>query len=268
MNSAAKVAFNYKAVSREDANFLIGAEVEIGNRARRAAEDIVRIGQLLTEAKQRLGHGKFLEWINRCFVWSEDSAERFIGVSKHFNLRTVRNLTIDVSSLYLIAAPSTPAPVRKELVRRASSGEQVTKGGTLAVMESYRETGSLPPAAAALTGLVEEKRRIAQQMKDRYPSPVEAKQIAIQTGAHTLDSSGRYQKPLTAEAEAVRAAQMDRVRGAESFMTWWRNNAVTAQDVIETLHANPAWIPVCLGTNNEIAAVAAWWRDLERGLVK
>ncbi len=39
----------------------------IRNSVRRAAEDIISIGQDLTQVKDQLGHGKFLNWIDREF---------------------------------------------------------------------------------------------------------------------------------------------------------------------------------------------------------
>jgi hypothetical protein len=46
-------------------------------------------------------------------------APRFTRVYELCKNRTVRNLDIDVSALYLITAPKTPEPVRKEIITRA-----------------------------------------------------------------------------------------------------------------------------------------------------
>jgi hypothetical protein len=47
--------------------------------------------------------------------WSKDTAQRMMNVAEFSKNRTVRNLDVDVSMLYLIAAPKTPEPVRKEI---------------------------------------------------------------------------------------------------------------------------------------------------------
>ncbi len=52
----------------------------IRNRVRRAAEDIISIGQDLTRVKDQLGHGKFLTWIDREFGMTERSARRYMAV--------------------------------------------------------------------------------------------------------------------------------------------------------------------------------------------
>jgi hypothetical protein len=69
----------------------------------------VQIGQYLTEVKERLGHGKFLEWIEREFAWTYRTASSMMRVYERFKLENFSNLEIDVSALYLIAAPSTPS---------------------------------------------------------------------------------------------------------------------------------------------------------------
>jgi hypothetical protein len=78
--------------------------------ARVTAEGIVEIGRYLTEVKEQLEHGQFLDWIKAEFGWHDRSARRFMNVHSCFKL-------VDVSALYLIAAPKTPEPVRQESIR-------------------------------------------------------------------------------------------------------------------------------------------------------
>jgi len=48
-------------------------------------------------------------------------AERFMKVYEAVKSDTVSDLPIDVSTLYLIAAPKTPEPVRQEIIKRAAN---------------------------------------------------------------------------------------------------------------------------------------------------
>jgi Protein of unknown function (DUF3102) len=75
---------------------------------KRVVGDIIEIGQRLTDAKARCGHGNWLPWLEREFGWSEDTTLRFMQVAELSKNRTVRDLEIPVSGLYLLAAPSTP----------------------------------------------------------------------------------------------------------------------------------------------------------------
>jgi hypothetical protein len=47
-------------------------------------------------------------------------------VYERFKLANFANLQVDVSALYLIAAPSTPEPVEREVIERAKRGEPMT----------------------------------------------------------------------------------------------------------------------------------------------
>jgi hypothetical protein len=70
---------------------------------------VVEIGRRLTDAKRRLGHGRFLVWLAAEFGWSERTAENFMRVyvlrGKFANFA---DLDVPLSALYLLAAPSTP----------------------------------------------------------------------------------------------------------------------------------------------------------------
>ena len=77
------------------------------------------IGQWLSEVKERLPHGQWLPWLKTEFGWSQPTAWRFISVYDQIKLSNLNNLQIDVSALYHIAAPSTPEPVRREVIERA-----------------------------------------------------------------------------------------------------------------------------------------------------
>jgi Protein of unknown function (DUF3102) len=66
----------------------------------------------LADAKSRLKHGQWLPWLEAEFGWSRQTADNFIHVFERVKLPTFSNLPIDVSALYLIAAPKTPEPVR------------------------------------------------------------------------------------------------------------------------------------------------------------
>jgi hypothetical protein len=68
--------------------------------AKRAASDIVEIGERLNAVRGRIGHGDWLPWLDREFSWSEQSARRFVQVAKAFKSLTVSDLEIDATALY------------------------------------------------------------------------------------------------------------------------------------------------------------------------
>jgi phage N-6-adenine-methyltransferase len=95
---------------------------------KRTIADIIEIGRRLAACKEIVGHGNWLPWIEREFGWTEMTATRFMNVhdmSKSNKLLDL-DLNIGVSSLYLLAAPSTPEPVRTAVIERAEAGEKFT----------------------------------------------------------------------------------------------------------------------------------------------
>jgi hypothetical protein len=92
--------------------------------SKRVIGDVIEIGRRLAEVKKIVGHGNFLPWIEREFGWSEDTAERLIAVhAMQRQIPQVRDLVLPISALYLLAASSTPAEARTEIVQRAEAGK-------------------------------------------------------------------------------------------------------------------------------------------------
>ena len=93
-------------------------ELLIRETAKRTAQAIIDIGKWLTEAKERLGHSNWLPWLKGSFGWTIRTAQNFMAVYNNFKNENFSHLEIDVSALYLIAAPATPAPVVQEVIKR------------------------------------------------------------------------------------------------------------------------------------------------------
>src|SRR5262245_60793240 len=100
---------------------------EIQRLGRRARGDIIGIGRRLSDAKELLGHGRFLTWLAAEFGWSDKTAERFMSVyalaGKFDNLS---NLEVPISALYLLAAPSTPDKALEAVAMRVGNGNGVS----------------------------------------------------------------------------------------------------------------------------------------------
>jgi len=87
---------------------------EIRVLARRAAKDIVVIGQRLIEVKTVLDHGQFGPWLRTEFNWTDRTAQNFMRVARRFKSETVSDLNIGAKALYLLAADNTPDNVIDE----------------------------------------------------------------------------------------------------------------------------------------------------------
>jgi hypothetical protein len=89
--------------------------------------DVVEIGRRLTDAKRRIGHGRFLVWLGAEFGWSQRTAENFMRVyDLHGKFANFADLNVPLSALYLLAAPSTPEPALFTIAARAGEGAGVS----------------------------------------------------------------------------------------------------------------------------------------------
>jgi hypothetical protein len=168
--------FDYRKLEPEVRAFVKERETLIREMAKRTAQGIVLIGQWLTEVKEQLPHGEWLPWLKDEFGWSRMTAERFMQVHEKFKMHNLCNLEIDVSALYLIAAPSTPDIVVHEVIERAEKGEPMTRAKAEEILGDYRRRNELP-------------------------SPGVARSIAVATGKHTAADNGYYIPPITRERQ-------------------------------------------------------------------
>jgi hypothetical protein len=110
--------------------------------------NVIEIGHRLTICKEALGHGNWLPWLEREFGWAEQSARNFMAVhAMSLKSPTVGDLNLDMRSLYLLAAPSTPAEVRDEILDRAKR-EKVSHTEVKRAVTEARPTPTRTPAPA------------------------------------------------------------------------------------------------------------------------
>lgn len=113
--------FDYTALEESKRVHVQVKTEAIKGRMKRAAEDIIAIGQDLIEVKEELGHGLFQRWLKAEFDLSESAATKFMQVATRFGdeIKSVKITGFPLTVLYTLAAPSTP----EEIVERVLSGE-------------------------------------------------------------------------------------------------------------------------------------------------
>lgn len=129
------VVFDYESVEPEYRTMIESRTQTIKERIRKTAQDIVEIGEMLTDVKECLPHGQFTLWLQIEFGWDVRSAQRFMSVAamfksdtvSHFSKDLLSKASIDQSALYILAAKSTPQTIRQEILERAYQGEPFTK---------------------------------------------------------------------------------------------------------------------------------------------
>lgn len=136
--------FDYAALDTETRIVIQQRTTEIKALMKRAASDIIEIGQKLIEVKARLGHGHFDGWVKAEFDWTRQTAYRFINVAERFG--DCNNLLqMAPSALYLLAAPSTPEAARIEAIARAESGESITHQAARTIVAEHKNGNGYIP---------------------------------------------------------------------------------------------------------------------------
>jgi protein gp37 len=112
----------------------------IRNLGKRVIGDVIEIGHRLTECKRLLEHGHWLPWLEREFKWSDQTARNFMQVYELAGkTQNLWNLSLPVSGVYLLAAPSTPEEARNEIIERAEAVEKVSTGTVKETIAKSRE---------------------------------------------------------------------------------------------------------------------------------
>jgi Protein of unknown function (DUF3102) len=145
---------------------------------KRVVGDVIEIGARLTECKRIAGHGNWLPWLDREFGWSEDTAENYMRLADFDKFRTVRNLDLDMRSLYLITKQSTPDTARDAVLDLAANGEKLTHAKVKEMIAEAKDTtaADYEVRIAKLTKRYEDK---LEQLRSDLGEAPEALQEAI-----------------------------------------------------------------------------------------
>jgi hypothetical protein len=117
---------------------------EIRRLGKRVVSDIIEIGERFTECKRLTGHGYWAAWLHQQLGWGEDTALNFMRVFEMSKSRNFRDLNIGVSTLYLLARPSTPESAREEILNRAQAGKPIKVGEVESIINQHKSEARDP----------------------------------------------------------------------------------------------------------------------------
>ena len=139
--------FKYSDVAVSDQKECENALEQIFSYQRRMASDVVAIGCLLLDVKEKLEHGQFTAWIKHYFGWSQQTASNMMRAGEMFGkLPNFGDLTIDTSAVYLLASMTCPDDLREEILTRASKGERITHATVREAIDELRADDDEPVA--------------------------------------------------------------------------------------------------------------------------
>jgi hypothetical protein len=109
-----------------------------------------------------------LPWLEKEFGWAEQTARNFVQVYERSKSTNFGYLDLPVSSLYLLAAPSTPETAVEALVERAKTGEKVTGAEVKKIIHEARTKQSSPRPPGTKKSNIEIKRHDERMKSARY----------------------------------------------------------------------------------------------------
>lgn len=123
---SSELFYDYDLLPEEHRDAVRRAARTIKPLLKRTAEDIFIIGAELRDVKAMLPHGKYTEWLSVEFGLSDRMAQHFVNVRERLGPKSDKFSVLPPSTLYLLAAPSTPDEAIQEVEQRLDSGDRLT----------------------------------------------------------------------------------------------------------------------------------------------
>ncbi len=188
---------------------------------KRTAEDIFTIGGELRAVKEMLPHGRYTEWLGVEFGLSERMAQHFVNVRERLGPKSEKFSVLPPSTLYLLAAPSTP----DEAITIVE--ERIDKGDRLSVAHVQRTIADQKKLVRILT-IDGEAQDIAEPKGD------EARKDEADWGVEAVMNSEDASMPFR-YLEGVLTELLNAVerKGTLALVTW---NLVMHSKDLDTVH--------------------------------
>jgi hypothetical protein len=94
-----------------------------------AVLEVLKAGNLLIEAKQRLAHGEYLPWVEQACGLKPSYAQKLVKAAEWVNADHDQHLAgiTDANTLFLLSADATPEDVRQWAMERCAGGRAPTR---------------------------------------------------------------------------------------------------------------------------------------------
>ena len=146
--AAVTLAYDYGTVAEAHRESVRRAALTIKPRLKRAAEDIFVIGKELRATKALLPHGEYSQWLDVEFGLSDRMAQRFVGVYERLGAKSDIMSVLPPTTLYLLAAPSTPDQAIASVEQQLDAGEHIGVAAVQRVIADAKQQVRAPAAVA------------------------------------------------------------------------------------------------------------------------
>lgn len=147
--AAVALAYDYSTVAEVYREAVRRSALVIKPRLKRAAEDIFVIGKELNATKALLPHGEYTKWLDVEFGLSERMAQRFVNVYERLGVKSDIMSVLPPTTLYLLAAPSTPDEAIKAVEQQLDAGGRISVAYVQDVITNAKQKAR-PPAVVSV----------------------------------------------------------------------------------------------------------------------
>jgi hypothetical protein len=126
LNEVCDIGFDYAALEPDIASEAKDAAERIHNIRRQTTAGIIETGERLKTIKDRLPHGQFQPWLAAEFGMSDRAARLYMNAANFAAGKTETVSVLQPTTVYALAAPSTPDAVKTGVLERLEKGEAVT----------------------------------------------------------------------------------------------------------------------------------------------
>lgn len=117
--------FDDSALTDDVRDVVKNAEADIREFMSVGSEKMMQIADRLMIVRESLDRGHFCSWLQTKFDWSESFAFKTISAANFCKTVDSTVSKLPARTLYLLAAPSTPGPIRKAVVADIQAGRPV-----------------------------------------------------------------------------------------------------------------------------------------------
>lgn len=209
--------FDYSGLSSAVVKEAEAAATRIRDRLR---ESILTTGAELLDIKEKLGHGKFGKWLNFHFGWRERTAQNYMNAATAFASSPKIIDMLPASTIYKLAARSTPDELRREVTEDIAKGLRPTKSEVeKRIAETKAVVGSSTGAHLATDAVTEATSETLQvkpgdEPEDALDMPTDAAESDFPAGSSSSPTGEQIAARIVEFIKLRSGADFDKVRTA------------------------------------------------------
>lgn len=170
LSATSREKFDYNLIDPENRESVEKSAEFVRKHIKSVALAVIAAGERLIEVKKLIPHGHWCGWLQAEFSWSERTAQRYMRVAEVFGSKSDTVADLEVGGLYALAARSTPADVRDEIVREIDNtktlpGLPELKSRISAASKTRNDESVCEPAKKASEGAEEQVADVDEELQ-------------------------------------------------------------------------------------------------------